>query len=306
MRIHRGIRPREEITMLKSTFLHIRGIGVTQERRLWDAGILSWEDFLNNNTPPMIIKKRGALIAAIKESINRLEERNPQYFVQRLPPNQWWRLFRDFRERIAYIDIATTSLYGMITTIALYDGRRIKTYVRGKNLYRFKNDIQKYEILVTYNGKCFDVPFIESDLGITLRQVHIDLRYLLKSLGFYDGLKGCERIVGVDRNDLAGLEDYHAIFLWKEYKSGEEKALDTLLAYNCQNAVSLEILMVIAYDLKLQNTPFLETHGLSLPTSPRIPYKADPATVDGIRKKGDWTWSDQAGNRYRTDPVTVD
>ncbi len=313
MRIHRGIRPRAEIIMLKNTFHHIPGIGVTKERRLWDAGILSWEDFLNHDAPFMIInkrssikKKRAELIAAVKESINRLEERNLQYFAQRLPSSQWWILFKDFRDRIAYLDIATTRLYGILTTIALYDGKRIKTYVRGKNLYRFKNDIQKYDVLVTYNGKSFDVPIIESYFGITLRQLHIDLRYLLKSLGFSHGLKGCERAVGIDRNDLAGLEDHHAIFLWKEYKSGEEKALETLLAYNCQNTVSLETLMVMAYNLKLKDTPFLETHRLPLPTIPGLTPKADLATVDRVKDRDDWSWHDYFGIRGKTDLATVE
>ena len=53
----------------------------------------------------------------------------------------------------------------------------IRTYVQGQNLEQFKDDIYEYDVIVTYNGKCFDVPFIESDLGIKLKQVHIDLRY---------------------------------------------------------------------------------------------------------------------------------
>ena len=75
----------------------------------------------------------------------------------------------------------------------------IYTYVQGQNLERFKDDIYKYDVICTYNGKCFDVPVIESDLGIKLKQVHIDLRYVLKSVGFSGGLKGCERKAGIDR-----------------------------------------------------------------------------------------------------------
>jgi uncharacterized protein YprB with RNaseH-like and TPR domain len=77
------------------------------------------------------------------------------------------------------------------TTIAVYDGTSIFTYVQGQNLDQFKEDIQKYKVLVTYNGKCFDVPFLQSSFGIKVNQVHIDLRYVLKSLGYTGGLKGC-------------------------------------------------------------------------------------------------------------------
>lgn len=276
--------------MLKNTFHHIRGIGSTTERRLWDSGILSWEDLWNGGAPSLSRKKRDTLTAAIEESIHHLEARNPLYFGQRLPSNQSWRVFKDFRDHIAYLDIETTGLEGSITTIAVYDGQSIKTYVRGQNLNQFERDIQEYEIIVTYNGKCFDVPFIESDLDIKLNQVHIDLRFLLKSVGFSGGLKGCERKAGIDREELSGLDGYHAPILWEQYRNGNTKALETLLAYNCQDTVNMETLTVMAYNLKLVTTPFLEMHRLELPVMPQIPYKADLATVDKVKHMEGWSW----------------
>ena len=62
------------------------------------------------------------------------------------------------------MDIETTGLdryFNDITTIALYNGKSIQTYVQGQNLEDFIEDIQKYNVIVTYNGKCFDIPFIE-------------------------------------------------------------------------------------------------------------------------------------------------
>ena len=272
--------------MLKNTFHHIRGIGSMSERRLWDAGILSWEDLLNSGVSLLSRKKRETLTSAIEESIQHLESRNPHYFGRRLPSNQCWRLFKDFRDRIAYLDIETTGLEGEITTIAFYDGISVYTYVQGQNLECFKDDIYQYDVICTYNGKCFDVPVIESDLGIKLKQVHIDLRYVLKSVGFSGGLKGCERKAGIDRNELTGLDGYHAPILWEQYRDGNRKALETLLAYNCHDTVNLETLMVMAYNLKLSTTPFLEMHRLELPLMPPIPFKADLATVDKVKCMG--------------------
>ncbi len=276
--------------MLKNTFHHIHGIGTMTERRLWDAGILTWEDLLNGSAPLLSRKKRQTLTAAIEESMQHLEARNPHYFGQRLPSNQTWRVFKEFRDRIAYMDIETTGLEGEITTIALYDGQTIRTYVQGQNLDQFVRDIHEYDVIVTYNGKCFDVPFIESDLDMKLNQVHIDLRYLLKSVGFSGGLKGCERKAGIDREELTGLEGYHAPILWEQYKDGNRKALETLLAYNCQDTVNMETLMVMAYNLKLSTTPFFEMHRLEIPVMPPIPYNADLATVDRVKNMGGWSW----------------
>ena len=130
-------------------------------------------------------------------------------------------MFNDFKSSTVYLDIETTGLYAssaIITTIAIYDGLNIKHYVNGKNLDEFKTDIFNYNLLVTYNGKCFDIPFIEEFFGISLNQAHIDLRFVLNSLGYSGGLKGCEKQLGILRNDLEGVDGMFAIYLWDEYK----------------------------------------------------------------------------------------
>ena len=127
-----------------------------------------------------------------------------------------------------------------ITTIALYDGESIQTYVQGQNLEDFIEDIQKYKVIVSYNGKSFDIPFIEHYFNIRLDHAHIDLRYVLYSLGFRGGLKGCERQLGMDRGDLSDIDGFFAVLLWDEYqRTGDQKALDTLLAYNIQDTINL-------------------------------------------------------------------
>lgn len=42
----------------------------------------------------------------------------------------------------------------------------IKTYVQGQNLDEFAGDIRSYQVIITYNGKSFDIPFIESFFDI--------------------------------------------------------------------------------------------------------------------------------------------
>src|SRR5690606_35283848 len=103
------------------------------------------------------------------------------------PSNQAWRLFEDFCTSCVYLDIETTGLgsYGdHVTTIALYDGKSLRTYVHGINLEDFVRDIRDYKLIITYNGITFDVPFLQRQFHTTLDQAHIDLRYLLKSLGY--------------------------------------------------------------------------------------------------------------------------
>ena len=141
-----------------------------------------------------------------------------------------------------YLDIETTGLdrhFNDITTIALYNGHEIKTYVQGQNLNDFIEDIQRYKVIVTYNGKCFDVPFIENYFNIRLDHAQIDLRYVLYSLGLRGGLKSVERQLGMNRGDLSEIDGFFAVLLWDDYqKTGDPKALDTLLAYNVQDTIT--------------------------------------------------------------------
>jgi uncharacterized protein YprB with RNaseH-like and TPR domain len=223
----------------------------------------------------------------VDESTRALRDKNPYYFGDLLPANERWRLFPEFRDSTVYLDIETTglgSLGNYITTIALYDGKKISWYVHNRNLGDFERDVQQYTCVVTYNGRCFDLPFIKSCLAFPIEHVHIDLRFVLRSLGFSGGLKGCEKMIGLDRAELEGVDGYFAVLLWEEYlKKKNERALETLLAYNIMDVVNLEVLMVSAYNLKLQTTPFAQTHSLSPPTPAALPFRADQRTIEKIR-----------------------
>lgn len=275
--------------MLKNTFTHIPGIGVKTEERLWESGILNWNDF----TEPLPIKlsqnRMAHLKPYIRDSRKHLKTFNPKYFENLLPSNLHWRMFPEFRDSTVYLDIETTGLESWgndITSITLYDGKSISYYVNGQNLDDFTDDIKRYKVIVTYNGKSFDIPFIENYFGINIPHAHIDLRYILASLGYRGGLKGCEKQLGIARGDLADLDGYFAVLLWDEFQRNKnQKALETLLAYNIQDTVNLETLMVMAYNIKLRDTPFLQTHQLQEPTQPDIPFEADRKTINRIKRR---------------------
>jgi len=234
-------------------------------------------------------RRAEALRHHIPQSIAHLADGNPDYFAQHLAPSDQWRMFGNFRHSVAYLDIETTGMGGpddYITAISLYDGTDIHTYVQGENLFDFRDDIDRYRLLITYNGKCFDLPFIRGYFGIPMSQAHIDLRYVLASLGYRGGLKGCERQIGLDRADLADVDGYFAVLLWWDWhNTGNRRALDTLLAYNILDVVNLETLMVFAYNRKLQDTPFAAAHRLPAPEPPALPFEPDPDLIARIRQR---------------------
>ena len=171
--------------MLKNTFQHIPGIGEITEEKIWDLGILSWDSF-RHPYPDMLPEGKISIIERyLKESEKHLSKNDPAYFSGLIPSGLQWRMFPEFRDLAVYLDIETTGLgyYDSITTIALFDGRSISWYVNGQNLDDFVKDIFKYRLIISYNGKSFDIPFIEKFFSIKLDHAHIDLRFVLSSLG---------------------------------------------------------------------------------------------------------------------------
>ena len=267
--------------MLKHTFIHLDGVGKITEKELWKRQILTHQDAITKNSfPPSKIIK-------ISETKQKLKDGDALYFHNNLPSKERWRMFGEFHNSVAYIDIETTGLYGhddIITTIALYDGNTIKYYVHGKNLDDFKKDIKKYKLLITYNGTNFDLPFIRSFLGISMKYAHIDLRYILQGLGYTGGLKGCEKQIGLTRDDIvADIDGKFAVYLWKHYqKHKKEKTLHTLLSYNIEDVLSLEYLMIFAYNKKISEFTLMQEK-FHEKTQPENPFIADKEIVNEIK-----------------------
>lgn len=273
--------------MLHNSFLQVPSIGVKTENRIWQSGIRCCDDFLKA-PPDFLSRSKVSLICDhIRISKEKIASIEPEYFYSNLASSDHWRIFREFRDSVAYFDIETTGLGGpgdIITTIALYDGTSIYHYVNGINLKDFIHDIQKYKVIVSYNGKTFDVPFIERYFGISLKLVHLDLRFILHSLGFSGGLKSCEKQLGIGRRGpMADVDGYFAVILWREYmKTGDTKVLETLLAYNIEDAINLEYLMIEAYNRKLYEIP-LELEEIKKSEPPKNTFVVDSATVKRLK-----------------------
>lgn len=246
--------------MLETCFIHLPGVGPAMCEKLNKAGIFCWEDALLHPLPCGSAKAE-TLRAGVAESRERLSQGDACWFGNALSPSEQWRLFPHFRDHAAYVDIETSGLSWPechITTIALFDGKRVRTYVYGENLEDFADDILPFKLLVTWNGRGFDAPFLRRTLKIPLDKgqdmAHLDLLPVYRALGLRGGLKKVERKLGLDRDELSGVDGLAAVWLWQRYEStGDKRYLETLLAYNAADVLSLEYLAEYA----------LQQHGVS-------------------------------------------
>jgi uncharacterized protein len=235
--------------LLEHTFIHIQGIGPKTEQLLWNRGIRTWQDFLDHKKP-IFSPDRDAVVR--RELEISLEHRHDLFFFANcLPPSELWRIYDSFQDQAVFLDIETSGGYqgfDEITVIGLYDGLKVQTFVNGRNLEDFENAIASFPLVITFNGSCFDLPYLKRWFRpITLPPAHIDLRFALKKLGLRGGLKSIEEQVGLVRDPaVEGLNGFDAVLLWREYQWGDESALERLILYNTMDIVLLKPLMELS------------------------------------------------------------
>ncbi|HKL30290.1 MAG TPA: ribonuclease H-like domain-containing protein [Natrialbaceae archaeon] len=229
---------------LENTFVGARGIGETTERDLWRQGVTHWDDFDRS----VLGGKRGRRLEDfIEEARDRLADDDARFFDDALPNGERWRLYENFRENACFFDIETTGLdhdRDVVTTVSFHRDGETTTLVRGRDLTReaVRAQLDEASLLVTFNGKRFDVPFLETSFDLDVNTPHLDAMYTCRKLDLSGGLKPIEREIGLDRDrpDISGRD---AVRLWHEYERGDESALETLVEYNREDTVNLRRLL---------------------------------------------------------------
>jgi uncharacterized protein YprB with RNaseH-like and TPR domain len=238
--------------VLRKTFCHIPALGKETELSLWSQGCDDWDTYLAN---PKEFRtgsaSRDDVTRAVEKSKEALETGNYQHFRRSLG-QEAWRAWPEFEQSCVYLDIETDGgrSGNAVTIVGLYDGAEFTALVRGIDLGNFLDSISNYGLIVTFFGTSFDLPMLEKKFyGHKFDQIHIDLCFVLKRLGYSGGLKKIERQLGISRADeVDGLTGLDAVRLWNRYERGDEGALKTLIAYNEEDVVNLKTLAKIAYD----------------------------------------------------------
>lgn len=229
---------------IQNSFILAPGIGEKTEKKIWKRGIKNWREFESTH---ILNGKRDRLLDFIQKARRNLEVGNTVFFNDKLPSNSRWRLYRNFETETAFFDIETTGLSSRkheVTTVSFHRNGETRTLVKDEDLTRgnLKKELFKSKLLVSFNGKRFDQPFLEKNFDLEIETPHLDLMYPCRYLGLTGGLKKIEKELGIDRSgeDLDGSD---AVRLWKKYQRGHREALGTLIEYNRYDTRNLENLL---------------------------------------------------------------
>ena len=223
--------------MLTSTFQHLRGIGAKKERHLWRAGVHTWDDLVSRTPVQMSLFGDLGVPGSVGESRLALAAENAEFFAQKLPRREHYRIALGFPANTLFLDIETTGLSvnrDALTLVGWSMGSKYEVYIRGRCEEPLKNALAVAKAIVTFNGSGFDLPFMRRVFpDLPIPAAHIDLRFLTRRLGLKGGQKAIEQELGLNRPEhLRGISGRAAPRLWQGYEQGDPEALELLISYN--------------------------------------------------------------------------
>lgn len=237
---------------LENSFIFLSGIGEKTEQRLWKNNVTHWDDFVDNSVITGARYEKAYTV--LEKAQKNLSVGNTTFFDEHMPSKTQWRLYNNFKDSACFFDIETTGLdkhRNKVTTVSFYRNGEAKTLIRGQDLTaeNLQQELFDSSILVSFNGKMFDQPFLEHNFDVTIDKPHLDLMHLGKRIGLSGGLKSIEKQLGIDRDLEEEIDGKDAIRLWKRYEKQDDKAaLEKLVHYNTLDVENLEPLMQIVRD----------------------------------------------------------
>ena len=234
--------------MITHTFLFLEKINKKKEQAIWAQNIPDWRTFLNTKTIKGISpEKKHYYDRQIKQAQQALREDNSSYFLNKLPTTETWRLYDYFKDNVCYLDIEINSL-GKVILVGIHDGNNnTNFFIHGANLATslIEKELQKYKIIITFNGAAFDLPKLKKQLNINLTIPHIDLKPLCLKLNLKGGLKEIEHLLNLKRpTHLYG----NPVELWKAFHASRDREyLQLLLDYNREDCENLQRIMDYCY-----------------------------------------------------------
>jgi uncharacterized protein YprB with RNaseH-like and TPR domain/predicted nuclease with RNAse H fold/cytidylate kinase len=249
--------------LLEYTFLHIPRIGGAKELAFWKQGIFTWDDYELKRRKQLDlfedIQHDNPVRDAIRQSKSALALSNTDFFAQRLPNNEHFRIVLSFPQETMFLDIESTGLskyYDNITIIGWSLGEHYDYFIRGRNSSKFIKAVKKAKAVITFNGIIFDIPFILKEFpNLKIPLANVDLRFFARKDNFSGGQKLIEEDIGFERPpELKNIKGETAPLLWYKYRLGERESLEKLFYYNYLDIEGMKYIFdKIAQQLVIRN-----------------------------------------------------
>jgi uncharacterized protein len=235
--------------MLTESFIFLPGVQEKSERRLWQAGITTWDHLLEAKSIAGVSRERllfwKSRIRLVQEV---LQTKDGAYELAHMLGTRYaWRAYGHIMDNPRFVDIETTEYRNDVTVVGVSDGEFYQAFIKGRNLdpVALRRAFAGATCLITFNGSSFDLPIIERNFpGVLPTVPHLDLRHICSQAGLRGGLKHIERHLGIQRpeaiRDNSGAD---AIMLWYRHIMGDEDALRDLVDYNAADVLNLAPLL---------------------------------------------------------------
>lgn len=232
--------------MITHALRHCPGIGPARLKKLHQQGVQSWADIIAqpHSIPP---RCRSIVVEECQRCMEAFKSDDVAYFVQRLDPQDKWRILAHYHESVSYFDIETAGLEydAPITVIACWHRNQVHTFVENENLDDFLDLLEDVTLLASFNGNSFDVPRVLDTFHLPeLPCPHLDLRWVYYHHGLRGGLKYISQRNRIPRpTDLEDVDGEEAIRLWNDWlATGDPKSRELLIRY-CASDVLLLVLL---------------------------------------------------------------
>lgn len=279
-------------SLLRKSFIHLRGVGERTERHLWSQGIHDW-DQLSLEAPNIFgAKKLYEIQEDLDLSRKAWDERDLFYFHKTLPSAERWRMIKGGFDDIAYFDIEASG-GGMpplaeSTVIAfLFRGELLQEHEKKAKRQLIEYILAESSILCTFNGAAYDVPFLAHEFERPFHKAHVDMCHWLRAQGFQGGLKAIQKAFPhLHQRSSMDIDGWDAVKLWRLYEEGIDAALTTLMCYNAEDVLILHPLLVEAYNRQSLAQPEYNAGSLELMPLPGLTTEVDPEVFQRLRSGG--------------------
>lgn len=233
--------------MIEESFLCCHGVGPILESKIREAGVRNWSALLERDDVPIRSELLRSIQSELKLCQDALDNRDLVFLVDKFPTKEHWRILSQYLDTCSYFDIETTGLSprdSKITVIVCWHRGQMYQFVNGENLDDFLDLLDDISLLVSFNGRSFDVPRVLDYFHIPdLPCAHIDLRWVSFHYGHTGGLKSIQKQLGFLRNDdLSLLSGEDAVYLWEDWLRGDLLAKERLIAYCQEDVAALKLI----------------------------------------------------------------